>query len=672
MPDQRSRSLTILAIAQAVASGLSAMVIFALYGLRPSLLSDTGVSLTAAILGITGVVYFISIHQLLGRKHQSLSTLILTFITSANFILIIASTGGLDSPYYSLWLLAIVVAGIFGTAQTLITLGVTIAFYIYSFATSGLNSPNTRDHFIQLGITLVAAALAEWVHSRNRQARAAVAQLGAVTGQLSAEQLKADAIVASIGEGVMVIDAGKRIQLFNKAACDLSGWDEGSAITIDYNLVLQLKTPDGQVLTEATDPFNEAWKKGSPVTHDNLTMISRSGRKTQLNISISPLFDAKHQPSGAIALFRDISQEKENERQKDEFISTASHEMRTPVAAIEGYIALAMNPNVATIDDRAKKYLDKAHDTIGHLGQLFRDLLSVTKAEEGVLSGKVGLVDITKLLQGAVDDMQFTAQKKKLTLVFQLGTQTTTGKAIAPLYYVAANGERLREMVMNLIDNAMKYTPEGGIKVSLDGDDKQVSVAIADTGIGIDAADIPHLFQKFYRIDSTATRTIGGTGLGLYLCRKIIEVSNGRIWVESKVGEGSTFHFTLPRLSQTEVERMQALADTAATNVHAAGAPTAGSEAPPTPAPAAPTIPAPAVNPAPLATSLSAPVTPDAAPFDEHTGAPLPAKPALKAEAMPIPGSSESDETDPSVPNTVPHSSPAKLPPAPPSRHTMR
>src|SRR6266550_3333607 len=129
MPDQRARSLRILAATQAAASGLIAGVIFALYGIMPSLLKDTGVSLTAAILGFAGVVYFSTLHHALSRKHQALSTLILTVISATNIVLVIASTGGLDSPYYSLWLLAIVVAGIFGLAEILTVLGVTIGYY---------------------------------------------------------------------------------------------------------------------------------------------------------------------------------------------------------------------------------------------------------------------------------------------------------------------------------------------------------------------------------------------------------------------------------------------------------------------------------------------------------------------------------------------------------------
>jgi PAS domain S-box-containing protein len=664
MPDQRSRSLKILAIVQAAIGGLVAIAVFGLYGMSPSMLDNVGMSMAAAVLGTISVIYFLSLHQVLARKHLTTSTLILTFITAVNLMLIIASTGGLDSPYYSLWLLAIVAAGIFGLRQTIIVLSVTVLYYSYALLQEGLHAHYIQDHIVQLAITLLAAGLAEWVHSRSRKAASAGAKLATISGQLTAEQLKAEAIIQGIGEGVMVIDAARKIQLFNHAAVELTGWDESSAQTIDYNLVLQLRTADDQPVTELNDPFTEAWKKGEPVVHDNLVMTTRGGHKVQLNLSVSPLFDDNKQPSGAIALFRDISQEKEVERQKDEFVSTASHEMRTPVAAIEGYISLAMNPNVATIDDRAKKYLDKAHETIQHLGELFRDLLSVTKAEEGRLNAKIEAVNLGKLMQSASDDMQFTAKKKNLTLVYQIGGQS--GKAIAPLLYVAANPERLREVVMNLMDNAIKYTAEGGIKVTLESNDKEVTVGVSDTGPGIAAEDMPHLFQKFYRIDNSATRTIGGTGLGLYLCRRVIELFNGRIWVESKPGQGSTFKFTLPRLSQDEVTRLEAQAaqPAAAPGSLAAAPATAGQVVAPQPdgaANAAPTADAVPV-PAPAPTADAAPALASAAPAAIPApviALPVPGAetPAAETPATTTPEAPAAEPTEPEAP-TAPDTTP--------------
>ena len=135
---------------------------------------------------------------------------------------------------------------------------------------------------------------------------------------------------------------------------------------------------------------------------------------------------------------------------------------------------------------------------------------------------------------------------------------TAGTKVVRPLYYVHADPDRLREVITNIFDNAVKYTPNGSITLGLTGNNDVVQMFVRDTGPGIPAADVPHLFQKFYRVDSSATRTIGGTGLGLFICKKIIELYKGRIWAESEVGKGSTFYINLPRLTSQQVTELQA------------------------------------------------------------------------------------------------------------------
>ena len=555
--DQKLRSYIILTRAESAFGLIVALGVFAAYSLVPTLLNDTGASLTAAIIGAAAIIYYLTIHQFVARKQPGLSALILSLITAANIIVIIMQTGGLDSPYYALWLLAIVTAGLFSPVATGIVLGGTIIFYLINLVLHGFGGRYVTDHLVQLILTLVAGGLAEWIHSRNRHAGAQITKVATLSGQLTEESLKAQVLMSSIGEGVVVMDTQKRIQLFNQAAQTTTGWDEKSAQGIDYSLILKLKTADEADITTDNDPIVKAMTQHTTVVTSELSLTTQGGRKLAVNLSVSPIYDNVGTVTGAIALFRDISSEKAVERQKDEFVSTASHEMRTPVAAIEGYISLAMNTNVAMVDDRARGYLVKAHDAVQHLGELFRDLLSVTKAEEGKLQGHIEAVQLTELVTSAVDDMQFAAQKKSLSLVFQASHNGDT-KTINPIYFVKANPERLREVVMNLIDNAIKFTPTGGVTVTLTGNDKDVTVAIADTGVGIAGEDSAHLFQKFYRIDNSATRTIGGTGLGLYLCRTVIELFGGRIWVTSKAGQGSTFAFLLPRLNDNQIAALQA------------------------------------------------------------------------------------------------------------------
>ncbi len=557
MMDQlkEQRSLRILSLVQAGAGALVAIGVSVLFALQPNLVQDWSASFIAAALGALAAIYYLTLHPFVSRRSHTTSALILTGLSAGNILVLVAGTGGLNSPYYSLLLLSIVMAGLFGARQTLIALSLTIAYYIHAYVISGFDPRFWNEHGVQLLITLAAAGLGEWVWWRSRRAHSQNEKVAVLTSNLTQEQLKSQALMSAMGEGVMVVDAAGRTQLFNRAAQELTGWDETSALGIEYNLVLKLKDGKDADITPDSDPFRIAWAKRTLEVSNNLSLTTQGGRKIPASLSVSPIYAADGTPTGAIALFRDVSTERAIERQKEEFVSTASHEMRTPVAAIEGYVSLAMNPNVATIDDRAKNYLTKAHDAIAHLGELFRDLLSVTKAEEGKLDAKMEPVNITKLITSAVDDMQFVARKKNLSLVLQ--TSGDGGKSIAPIYYAKANPERLREVVMNLIDNAVKFTPQGGVTVTLSGTSQEVSVAVTDTGLGIPAEDISHLFQKFYRVDSTDTRTIGGTGLGLYLCRTVIEIFGGKIWVTSKKGQGSTFTFSLPRISPEQAAAAQ-------------------------------------------------------------------------------------------------------------------
>ena len=365
------------------------------------------------------------------------------------------------------------------------------------------------------------------------------------------EKQKSAIILEAIEDGVMLVDKNGIIQLFNPGAVKISGWPVEEARKLDYKSVLKLVNDKGEPYNIQQDPIARIFNDPSNTIRDNnANLATRSGKQLPLSLSVSPLIDQKRQMTGAVAIFRDMTQERLEEKQRSEFISTASHEMRTPVAAIEGYLALALNDKVSSVDSRAKQYLEKAHESTQHLGKLFQDLLTSAKAEDGRLTSHPVTIELGEFLEQLSNDLRFAADKKGLALEFNLGssdtidaTQKNTAgfKVIKPLYYVLADPDRLREVITNLFDNAVKYTDEGKITLGLTGDPKIAQVYIKDTGVGIPSEDIPHLFQKFYRVDNSATRTIGGTGLGLYICRKIVELYQGRIWVESTMGKGSTF-----------------------------------------------------------------------------------------------------------------------------------
>lgn len=377
------------------------------------------------------------------------------------------------------------------------------------------------------------------------------------------EKQKSEIILNTIEDGVVLLDEQKTIQLFNPGASHITGWDTDEARGLDYHAVMKLVNDKEELYDSKKDPVNRAYKEGVTIRDNKAVLVTRSDKRIPISLSVSPLLDARKQVRAAVAVFRDVSQERKQEEQRAEFISTASHEMRTPVAAIEGYLSLSLNDKVSTIDTRARAYLEKAHSSTQHLGQLFQDLLTSAKAEDGRLTSHPQLVEIGSFLEQLAQDLRFAAEKKNLPVELVIGSHSTGAsggsitKTVRPLYYVNVDPDRIREVITNLFDNAVKYTTEGKISIGITGNNEIVQIYIKDSGAGIPPEDIKHLFQKFYRVDSSATRTIGGTGLGLFICRKIVELYNGKIWVESELEKGSTFYINLPRLSTQEATSIQ-------------------------------------------------------------------------------------------------------------------
>jgi two-component system, OmpR family, sensor histidine kinase VicK len=383
-------------------------------------------------------------------------------------------------------------------------------------------------------------------------------------GTLRDEKLKSSLILSGIEDGVVMIDADKNIQSFNHGASTITGWPADEALTINCDMIFKLVDAKNNPYEVGASPFDRVFNEAGTI-HDNSAMlITRSDKTIAISLSVSPLSDDKGNVTAAVAVFRDVSQQRAEEQQRAEFISTASHEMRTPVAAIEGYLALALNDKVSTIDSRARNYLEKAHSSTQHLGKLFQDLLTSAKAEDGRLSSHPSVIEMSSYLEKLSEDLKFAAEKKGLFTEFILGASdvidaSNGSNVIKPLYYIHADPDRLREVITNLFDNACKYTESGKVTIGLTGNNDVVQFYVKDTGSGIPTEDIPHLFQKFYRVDNSQTRTIGGTGLGLFISRKVIELYGGHIWAESELGKGSTFFVNLPRITSARAEQLKSV-----------------------------------------------------------------------------------------------------------------
>ncbi len=362
----------------------------------------------------------------------------------------------------------------------------------------------------------------------------------------------------SINDGVIITDANGTVRFANPAASRMVGANALlNPIGVSYRNVLQLESKEGRAFSEQENPLIVAMNTYRPLDAFRCSLIvGNTGKRIPVAVSVVNANDAAR---SRIITFRNIAKELEEEGAQTEFISTASHEMRTPVASIEGYLSLALNPQTATIDNRAKGYLDAAHAAAKHLGKLFQDLLDVTKADDGRVKPNFVPVEMVTTVQNMANNYnaQFNKDGKvHYTFGSSDGRLMATDLKVAQVVYASVDLNFLQEIMDNLMENAIKYTPAGGsIWVSVRGDGDRVLINVTDTGIGISADDIQHIFQKFYRADNSDTREIGGTGLGLYLTKSRVEAMGGKIWVESGFGEGSTFFVSLPRISTEEYNK---------------------------------------------------------------------------------------------------------------------
>lgn len=515
-----------------------------------------------AIAASISAIYGFVLYWLVRRKNETIASLA-SFVLFSGVIGLALQLGSHDIPTLSgLGVLLITIAGIYGWWLPLVLYFPILATFILE-KTGIITSGISPDPVTMLVFTVATAnSVALWIGHRAKNDQQAVIT-GALAENLKNERNKSDIILGAIEDGVVFVDVANTINLMNPAACAISGWNMDEVLGLDHHSVIQFIDEKGQPYPETDNPFTKAIATAATLRDNNAFLRSRTNKQVPVSINVTPLTGSDGQLSGVVAVFRDVSKERSQEKQRADFISTASHEMRTPVAAIEGYLALALNDKVCTVDNKAHDFLEKAHSSTKHLGQLFQDLLTSAKAEDGRLSNHPVVVEMGEFIEKLAEDLRFGAEKKKLLVEYAIGTPSKPGdnamlRLVKPLYYAYVDPDRMREVITNLFDNGVKYTETGKITLGLTADDKTIQFHISDTGPGIPKDDIAHLFQKFYRVDNSSTRTIGGTGLGLFICRKIVELYNGQIWVESELNKGSTFYINLPRISSEQATRMQA------------------------------------------------------------------------------------------------------------------
>jgi len=330
------------------------------------------------------------------------------------------------------------------------------------------------------------------------------------------ERAKLQTILRDIQDAVIVTDTDMRIVLVNKAARAAFGLGEDA---------IGARLPDVVQNQALLDLFDQGkhrasnWRAEIPVD---------DGRTLQGQLS-------EFSGIGFGAVMQDISRLKELDRIKSEFISIVSHDLRTPLTTIRGYVQLL--GRVGPLNDLQQDFVDRVERGMVNIVDLIADLLDVSRIEAG-LDWEMEPTDLVEVVREAVASRRRDAEAKQQTLSVDM----------ASLPPILGNARRLEQVVTNLVGNAIKYTPEGGrVGVSLGEDGDFVVLRVSDDGIGISADDQLRIFDKFFRVESDATLAITGTGLGLSIVKTIVERHKGRVWVESETGKGSAFSVLLPK-----------------------------------------------------------------------------------------------------------------------------
>ena len=353
-------------------------------------------------------------------------------------------------------------------------------------------------------------------------------------GQVSYEKQRLDALLDSAADGILILNADHTIERCNLAFQRLYGEPREQIVGRDHNdLIRWVHNPQGRTLAEA-----EA--DGWPLT-PNATLYVEGDLERPLppplpvGITYAPLLSEEGKLRNIIVSIRDITHFRTADEMKSTFISIVSHELRTPVTLIKGYASTLRRDDAKWDKNTINESLAVIEEEADRLSKMVDDLLDASRLQAGGLNLNRGDVSIPALAKRVAD---------------KLGTQTNQHKIVTDFPdnfpIILADETRVEQVVINLVSNALKYAPKGEIRISGSARPEQVIVCVSDQGPGIEAQDMPHIFDRFYRSNQAVKHT-KGAGLGLYLARAIVEAHGGRIWVDPQPNSGARICFSLPR-----------------------------------------------------------------------------------------------------------------------------
>lgn len=365
------------------------------------------------------------------------------------------------------------------------------------------------------------------------------------------EKNKIQAILSSIGDAVFVVDKNLKIIVFNSVIEKLSGYSAKEAIGEHYEEILKF-------VYEKDSKINNSFVRNVINTgkikemSNHMLLVNRAGKAIPITDSASALKDKAGNIIGCVVVFRDITRERQTQELKDEFLNIAAHDLRTPITAVKGYTDMINSGDFGEVNERLRDPLKEIGQASERMMSMVSDFLTISRIERGKINVSVKAVDLTPTLQSLAKQMELLMTKKNLSFDYS---------GIPEKFLVWTDQEKIQQVIVNLLDNALKYTDKGLITLKAKIGSQTAVISVSDTGKGISPEHLNNLFEKYYQVGDVKLSHGGhkrvvegkgtGLGLGLYISRLIVERCGGKIWVESELGKGSKFSFSLPVSKQS-------------------------------------------------------------------------------------------------------------------------
>jgi len=364
--------------------------------------------------------------------------------------------------------------------------------------------------------------------------------------EVEKQKNRVQAVFEYVEEGVHIFDKQLRVIQANSACEIMTGRTEEEMVGKKHYEVFGCHDRFGHYYPDF-DPVSKVLATQEPIPYDEHLHLDKDGKERWVGVSYTPIFTEIGEIEQIVAVVRDITSIKALEKAKSEFVSVASHELRTPLTVINGYLSLLLSGDLGSLDKESTRQnfltvLNKVQNETKRLTTLVGELLNVSKIEDGRIKLVFKKVPIIKTIHEVTDEFKPVAAMKGIRMQVSNNIRTREDDL-----YVSVDEDKFKQILVNLLDNAIKYTESAGeVTIECSVKSEQIYIQVKDTGVGILPEMLPRVFEKFQQAQGSYLKENKGTGLGLFVVKSLVELHKGKIWVNSKVGKGSEFRFTLP------------------------------------------------------------------------------------------------------------------------------